>query len=125
MQASLSDIKIILENKNEDSAVFSKESLSSKLTDKQIYLNDSIYRLNDKIFKLLQEKNVQEKNLKSLMAQTSSNSVLVGEITSVQTNPNTKKFALQGFIFGAILSIVLVLIIGRFKAYKEENAIAL
>ena len=135
LQASLSDIEITLENKSEDSAVFS----TSKLTDSQFYLNDSIYRLNErqfhlsdsiyrlneKKFKLLQEKNIQEKNLKSLLTHTPSNSALIGEITSVQNKPNTTKFALQGFIFGAILSIVLVLIIGKFKAYKEENEITL
>ena len=60
------------------------------------------------------------------MAQTiSSNTALVGEITSFKTNPKTMKFVLQGFVFGMIFSIFLAFIIGKFKAYKEENAITL
>ena len=89
---------------------------------KYIYLSDS---LTDKIFKLTQEKNIQEKNRQTLMSQTSSNSALIGEITSEQINPKTIKFVLQGFMFGMIFSIFLALIIGKFKAYKEEKEIIL
>ena len=118
---SLSNIKMALENIGKDDVDLSFDYLSSerligKINDSRRIYND----ISAKIFKLLQEKNIQEKNLKSLMAQTSSNSALVGEITSVQNNPNKIKFAFQGFIFGVIFSIVLVLIIGKFKAYREE-----
>ena len=43
----------------------------------------------------------------------------------LQTNTNISKFVLIGFLFGMILSIGLAFIIGKFKAYKEENEITL
>lgn len=77
------------------------------------------------LFKLNQEKPIHEKELQLLVNQTPINSALIGEITSEQTNPKIMKFALIGFMFGMVLSIVLVLIIVAFKTYKEENAITL
>ena len=59
------------------------------------------------------------------MAETSSNTALVGEIVSVKLNPKLIKFSLLGFIFGIFLSAFLVLIIGAFKDTKEEKAITL
>ena len=121
LQDSISKIKMALESESEDSIYLINEYLSSNnMTDKYIGTEN----LNT-IFKLSQEKNIQEKYLQSLMAQTSSNSALIGEISSSQTNPKIIKSSLQGFIFGMILSFGLALIIGKFKTFKEENAITL
>ena len=124
LQDSISKIKMALENESEDDIYLIDELLLPNYATDSGYLSDSA-EISSKIFLLSQEKIIQETNLQSLITHIPSNSALIGEITSSQTDPKTIKFALQGFIFGMILSIVLALIIGKFKAYKEENAITL
>ena len=88
-----------------------------------IYLSDNA-PISAEIFNLTQEKYIQEQALQSLLAQNPS-SALVSEIKSEKKHTKTK-IALIGFMFGMVLSIILVFFIGVFKkAYKEENAIAL
>ena len=126
LQTSLSDIKVALENVGGDGFVLINDNHTSQFVLERSNAINNIYtKISAKLFKLLQEKNIQEKNLQSFLAQTPSNTILAGQIKSGQVNPNIIKFALIGFMLGMILSLILVLIIGIYKAYKEENAITL
>ena len=75
---------------------------------------------SEKIFWLSQEKNSLELELEFQMKKNPTSTQLIGEIETDVVKSKKELIIFFSFIFGLLLSIVIVLINNSLKAFKEE-----
>jgi hypothetical protein len=86
----------------------------------QLKLFKSIDLESDEVLTLSQEKNRLDSELEFLMNQNPTSTQLIGEIVTNAINSKKELIILVSFIFGLFLSIVIVLINNSLKAFKED-----
>jgi tetrahydromethanopterin S-methyltransferase subunit G len=86
----------------------------------QLKLFKSIDLESDEVLTLSQEKNRLDSELEFLMNQNPTSTQLIGKILGNNISTKKEVIILLSFIFGLFLSIVIVLINNSLKAFKEE-----
>ena len=86
----------------------------------QLKLFKSIDLESDEVLRLSQEKDHLDSELEFLMNQNPTSTQLIGKILGNNISTKKEVIILLSFIFGLFLSIVIVLINNSFKAFKEE-----
>ena len=79
----------------------------------------ALNQISSDIYDTYARKNSFEISLKLLNSTTKTD--LIGEIQNNIIQPNKKLYTIKSFILGSFISIILALIFGFFKAYKENN----
>ena len=110
----------ILENSNlENEKIFELSHQKDNLENQLKILENSNLE-NEKIFELSHQKDNLELELEFLMKQKHTNSQLIGEIQTYSVESKKGPTIFLSFIFGLLLSIVIVLINNWLKTLKEE-----